>query len=296
MARATPGVLLYFDDERVQARRLATAAGIDAAPIGRHRFPDRELRITLPAHLPGHVAVLRSLQDPNEKLVELLLVAGAARELGARRLTLVAPYLAYMRQDRAFAPGESVSQHHVCTLLDALFDRVITVDPHLHRVASLADVLTEAEAVTLTAAPAIGTFLGRRARGALLMGPDEESAQWVEGAARAGGLAWAVARKTRHGDRRVTITLPDVDVRGRRVVLVDDMISTGRTLVEAARGLRRAGAARVDVAATHALVVDGAAEALAAAGVHDIWTTDTVRHPTNAIRLTGLLAPVLQRP
>lgn len=293
MAAAPPDVLLSFGDERAAARRVARAAGVDAAVMARHRFPDGELKITLPASLPRHVAILRSLHDPNVKLVELLLVAGAARELGARRLTLIAPYLAYMRQDRAFAPGESVSQHHVCTLLDALFDRVITVDPHLHRVASLADVLTEAEAVTLTAAPAIGTYLGRQARGALLMGPDEESAQWVEGAARAGGLAWAVARKTRHGDRRVTITLPEVDVRGRRVVLVDDMISTGRTLVEAARRLGRAGATRVDVAATHALFTDGAAEALRAAGVQAVWTTDSVPHPTNAIRLGPVLAAAL---
>lgn len=296
MARSEPGVLLHFDDERAEARRLARAAGLTAAAIARHRFPDRELRITLPPRLPRHVALLRSLHDPNEKLVELLLVAGAARDLGARRLTLVAPYLAYMRQDRAFAPGEAVSQHHVGTLLDALFDRVITVDPHLHRVASLADVLTEAAAVTLTAAPAIGAFVARRARGALLLGPDEESAQWVEAAARAGGLDWALGHKVRHGDRRVTIALPPVDVRGRRVVVVDDMISTGRTLVQAARALARAGASRVDVAATHALFVDGAAEALAAAGVGHVWTTDTVRHATNAIRLTPLLAAALQRP
>lgn len=294
MPRATlPGALLYFDDERGPAQRIARAAGLDAVRLGRHRFPDRELKITLPERVPRRVAVLRSLHDPNEKLVELLLVAGGARDLGARHVTLVAPYLAYMRQDRAFAPGEAVSQHHVCTLLDALFDRVITVDPHLHRVTSLADVLTAADAVTLSAAPAIGAFLARRARGALLVGPDDEAAQWVRAAATAAGLEWTVARKVRRGDRQVTIALPPVPLRGRRVVLVDDVISTGRTLAQAARALRRAGAARVDVAATHALFVNGAADALQRAGVREVWTTDSVPHPTSTIRLASLLAAAL---
>jgi ribose-phosphate pyrophosphokinase len=286
--------LLYLDDERGFARRLAAAARIDAWPMRRHRFPDGELKLTLPPRLPRAVAILRSLHDPNEKFVELWLAARTARTLGAADVTLVAPYLAYMRQDRAFSPGETISQRHIGTLLAAVFDRVITVDPHLHRVSSLSEVLPDTASVVLSAAPAIGRFLRRRARGALLLGPDEESVQWVRSAADAAGLQWAVARKVRRGDRRVAVRLPDVPVRDRHVVLVDDMISTGRTLVEAARALTKAGAARVDVAATHALFAPDADRALRAAGVGDIWTTDSVRHATNAIRLAGLLAGALR--
>lgn len=260
----------------------------------RHRFPDGELKLTLPPRLPRVVAILRSLHEPNAKLIELWLAARTARTLGAVTVTLVAPYLAYMRQDRAFAPGEAISQRHIGALLAAVFDGVITVDPHLHRISSLAEVLPETTAVTLSAAPAIGRFLRRRAAGALLVGPDEESRQWVRNAADAAGLEWAVARKVRRGDRRVVIVMPDVNVRNRRVVLVDDMISTGRTLVGAARALTKAGAARVDVAATHALFSEDAGHALRAAGVRSIWTTDSVRHQTNAIPLAGLLADALR--
>ena len=287
--------LLYLDDERVFARRLAAGARIDATAIRRHRFPDGELKLTLPPRLPRTVVILRSLHDPNEKLIELWLAARTARALGAVSLTLVAPYLAYMRQDRAFAPGEAISQRHVGALLAAVFDRVITVDPHLHRVSSLADVVPVAT-VAISAAPEIGRFLRRRAAGALLLGPDEEAGQWVRRAAEAAGLEWAVARKVRRGDKRVAVVMPDVDVRGRHVVVVDDMISTGRTLAHAARTLRSAGAARVDVAATHALFAEDAARALRAAGVGHIWTTDSVRHRTNAIRLAGLLADALRAP
>ena len=285
--------LLYLDDERAFARRLAARARIDAVPIHRHRFPDGELKLTLPRRLPRAVAILRSLHQPNEKLIELWLAAHTARTLGAVTVTLVAPYLAYMRQDRAFAPGEGVSQRHIGALLASAFDGVITVDPHLHRVSSLAEVLPDTTAVTLSAAPAIGRFLRRRSAGALLLGPDEEARQWVQRTADAAGLEWAVARKTRRGDRRVAVALPDVKVCDRHVVLVDDMISTGRTLVEAARTLTKAGAARVDVAATHALFSEDASRALRAAGVRSIWTTDSVRHPTNAIRLAPLLAGAL---
>lgn len=286
--------LLYLDDERGFARRLATAARIHAWPMRRHRFPDGELKLTLPPRLPRGVAILRSLHDPNEKLIELWLAARTARTLGAVHVTLVAPYLAYMRQDCAFTPGEAISQRHIGALLAAAFDRVITVDPHLHRVSSLAEVLPDTTGVVLSAAPAIGRFVRSRAAGALLLGPDEESGQWVRSAADAAGLPWAVCRKVRRGDRRVAVTLPDVPLRDRRVILVDDMISTGRTLVQAARALKKAGAARVDVAVTHALFSHEAGRLLHAAGVGRIWTTDSVRHPTNAIRLGGLLADALR--
>ncbi len=102
-----------------------------------HHFPDGESLIRLPPSLPEHVIVCRSLNQPNDKLIELLLCATTARELGAKRLTLVAPYLSYMRQDIANQPGEAVSQRIVGKLLAELFDDVLTVDPHLHRISSL---------------------------------------------------------------------------------------------------------------------------------------------------------------
>lgn len=282
--------LLYLDDERGFARRLAAAARVDLWAVRRHRFPDGELKLTLPSRLPRCVAILRSLHDPNEKLIELWLAARTARALGAADVTLVAPYLAYMRQDCAFAPGEAISQRHIGALLAAVYDRVVTVDPHLHRISSLSEVMPYTKTVVLSAAPAIGRFLRTRTTRALLLGPDEESRQWVRAAAHAAGLPWDVCRKVRRGDRRVAVTMPDVPLRDRHVVLVDDMISTGRTLVEAARALMKAGAARVDVAATHALCAEDAVRSLHASGVRRIWTTDSVRHTTNAIRLDTLLA------
>ena len=286
-------MLLAFADESPLAHALAREMDCELAFIETHRFPDGEIKLRLPPTLPPRVVVLRGLQQPNDRLVQLLLAGRTARELGACHLTLASPYLAYMRQDAAFRAGEVVSQRHVGDFLASVVDRVVTVDPHLHRVHGLDEVLPGTTATALTAAPAIGAFLKRRTPRAVLVGPDEESAQWVRLAAGAAGLPWTVARKVRRGDRRVAIALPDVDFRGRHVVLVDDLISTGRTLAVAARALVGAGATRVDVAATHALFVADAETAMRSAGITSIWTTETVPHPTNAIRVAALTGAAL---
>jgi ribose-phosphate pyrophosphokinase len=139
-------MILCFDDEVDFARGLGLASGLPVQRIARHRFPDGELKLTLPPRLSAEVRILRSLHAPNEKLVELILAARAARELGAREVTLIAPYLAYMRQDSAFRPGEVVSQKVIGRLLADLFDAVVTVDPHLHRIATLNEAVPLARA------------------------------------------------------------------------------------------------------------------------------------------------------
>ncbi len=294
MVSPTPPWLLAFDDERRLAEALARELGWPLHAIERHRFPDGETKLTLPPALPERVVVLRGLHQPNAKLAELLLAAPAARELGARELTLVAPYLAYMRQDIAFHPGEAVSQRHLGALLAQTFDAVVTVDPHLHRAHSLGEVLPGRRGVVVSAAPLLGAWVARHVARPLLVGPDDESAQWVEQAARDAGLDWALARKQRHGDRDVSVALPDVNYAGRAAVLIDDVASTGRTLAVAALQLLERGAASVDVAVTHALFVGDALEQLRAAGVRHVWSTDSVPHETNVVSVAPRLAAALR--
>lgn len=289
--------LLYFAAEAAPALRLATAAGLPAACIARHRFPDEELRLRLPLGADGALAdtlvLYRSLDRPNEKLVELLLAAGEARRLGARRLLLVAPYLAYMRQDIAFHPGEVVSQRVVGEFLAGLFDAVITVDPHLHRIASLGEAIPRGQALSLSGAPLLAGLIAGKVAHPLLIGPDAESRQWIEAAAAGHGFDYGVCSKERHGDRQVDIALPALDVRGRAVVLLDDVASSGRTLARAAELLLAAGAASVDVAVTHALFAADALASVHAAGVREVWSSDCIVHPSNAVSVAPLLAGAL---
>ncbi len=288
-----PSLLLHFEDEANSAAHIAAAAGIPHACIARHRFPDGELKLRLPATLPAHVVLLRTLAQPNEKLVELLLAAQTARTLGATQLTLVAPYLAYMRQDIAFTPGEAVSQRIVGRFLAGLFDAVITVDPHLHRVATLEEAVPVPRTVVLSGAPLLANLIAQQHPDALLVGPDEEAAQWVAQAAARHGFEHAVCRKVRHGDRHVEIALPALDVRGRAIVLLDDVASSGHTLAQAARGLLGAGAASVDVAVTHALFAGDAGTLLWNAGVRQVWSTDCIAHPSNAVSMANAIASTL---
>ena len=288
----------YFADEREPALRLAEALGVSAACIERHRFPDDELRLRLPLAegqpLPAQVVLYRSLDRPNDKLVELLLVSVEARRLGVPRLLLVAPYLAYMRQDIAFNPGEVVSQTIVGPFIAEHYDALVTVDPHLHRIERLQQAVPLGEAaLTLSGAPMLARLIAERRERPLLIGPDAESQQWIESAAAQFGYDHGVCSKIRHGDRDVEIQLPALPFKGRQVVLLDDVASSGRTLAGAAKLLLAAGAASVDVAVTHALFAGDALAVIKAAGVGEVWSTDCIAHPSNAIAMAPMLAGAL---
>lgn len=286
--------ILTFPDYEEQARRLADKLQVDCRVIELHHFPDGESLVRLPTNLEKQVILYRSLNQPNDKLIELLLTSRTARQFGVERLILVTPYLCYMRQDTANRPGEAVSQRIIGQLLADLFDDVITVDPHLHRIDRLDQAIPLKNAISLTAADEIATFLRQELTSALLIGPDQESEQWVSRIAEKTGFDYAVARKRRLGDKSVVITLPDVDVAGRQVVLVDDVASTGRTLARAAQGLKRAGAVEVMVAVTHALFCGDAEQTLKQAGVDKIWSTDSISHHTACIHLDELLAQAMK--
>jgi ribose-phosphate pyrophosphokinase len=287
-------LLLGFDESAALAARVAERARMEYATIEVHAFPDGESRLRLPERCPADVVVLRSLDQPNAKLVELMIAAETARELGAQRVTLVAPYLGYMRQDVAFHVGEAVSQRIVGALLGRLFDRLVTVDPHLHRTPRLELVVPNTDCRVLSATEPLGAFLAEHAPGALIVGPDAESAQWVRAIAERCGAEHAVATKERHGDSDVEVHLPDLDPIGRTVVLVDDMVSTGRSLIAAAAELRARGATRVAAAVTHGLFAADALEALRAGGVDPVWCTDSVPGPAAVVSLAELLADAIR--
>ena len=285
-----PELILGFPEYMKQASALALETDLPLAEVEIHHFPDGESKITLPAKLPRHVVFCRSLDHPNAKLVELMLAARGARAQGAERVSLVAPYLCYMRQDKAFHPGEVVSQKIVGGWLADGFDDVLTVDAHLHRVGSLVEAVPAHNAINVTATEPMAAFLAQRFDQLLIIGPDEESEQWVAAIAARDGFEHVVGKKQRLGDHSVEISLPQAHYAGRHIVLVDDVASTGQTLLETARLLRPHQPASLSVLVTHALFLEDAIEQLRQAGVDNIWSCDSIPHPTNAVSLAGLLA------
>lgn len=280
-----------------EASRLGARLGIAVGEIAVHRFPDGEIRVTT-APAGTTTIIYGALDDPNDKLIALMFAADALRRNGARRLVLVAPYLCYMRQDKAFHVGEAVSQAVIGRLLGGAFDRLITVNAHLHRTSSLRDVFSGREVENLSAVPAIAATLNAHGvdRTTVLLGPDEESEPLVRELAAQLGLRSTIAGKTRRGDQSVQIALQEPALfDGSPVLLVDDILSSGGTLMACAEATRAAGASVIDAVVVHALCSPDVLGALARSGIRSVRSTTSVPHSTNTIRLDEILAAALRR-
>jgi ribose-phosphate pyrophosphokinase len=293
----TPEVVLGFPESRFHARGLAVALGVTYVDVEIHVFPDGESRVRIAdidAIRSKRAALYRSLDTPNTKIIELIL---AASVLGAGAAPmLIAPYLPYMRQDKAFSAGEAVSQAVIGVLLAAHFGRFVSFDPHLHRTPDLGMVFAGKPAQTLSAAEAMAAYIGSEfPRGALLIGPDEESGPLVKKVANLAGCDWSAARKQRFDDRHVQVTLPDtVALAHRTIVIIDDVISSGHTIAAVATAAIAAGAGSIKVCATHALYDAAAANVMAAAGVEHIASSDSIPHPSNRFSILDTLASSLK--
>lgn len=283
-----------FSETLALCQEVAARFNEPARLIRVHRFPDGESLVRVESRGPSRAVVMRSLDDPNSKLVELLFAADALRRHGVDELILVAPYLAYMRQDRAFREGEAVSQQVVAAALGAAFDRVITVDAHLHRIARLAEVFP-CEARSVSAADTLGEWC-EKAGHDLVVGPDEESLSLARAVAERAGRPFVVCSKSRSGDREVKVSLPSLHTPTRSALIVDDIGSSGVTLEAVAHALRAAGVEVIDAAVVHALFREDALDRLRDAGVASLVSSDSVAHPTNRISLAPLLADALRQP
>ena len=273
------------------AHSLAGMLGAQVGQLSVRRFPDGEsyLRVDTPV-ANADIAIACTLDRPDDKVLPLLFLAPTLRELGARRVGLVAPYLAYMRQDRRFREGEAVTSAHFATLLSGAVDWLVTVDPHLHRRTSLAEIYS-IPATVLHAAPRIADWIARSVLDPVLVGPDAESAQWVRAVAEMAGAPSVILEKRRRGDRDVSISVPDVDRwRDHTPVLVDDIISTARTMIETVSHLRRIGLAAPVCVGVHAVFADRAYDELRDAGAGRVISCNTIPHASNTIDVVPLLA------
>jgi ribose-phosphate pyrophosphokinase len=247
------------------------------------------------------VIVVGSLYPaPAERFMTVAFLASTARDHGARQVGLVAPYLAFMRQDHVFNPGEGLTSKYFARLVSSVFDWMVTVDPHLHRISSL-DGLYTIPTTIAHSAPAIARWISAEVDEPILIGPDAESAQWVSAVAEQCGAPFVILEKTRRGDRDVSISAPATPFggtwNGHTPVVIDDIVSTGKTMIEATRQLRAAGSAAPMCVAIHAVFADAQAvlDELTLAGAAGIVTCDTIVHASNRICVVDHIAEAAKR-
>jgi len=266
------------------AASLAAELGEDLARVEFERFPDGEQLVTVPP-VEGRAIVVASTVD-DASHVELLLLQDAVREAGADHVVTVLPYMGYARQDEAFEPGHPVSARAMARAISSGTDEVITVNPHERGILEYFDVDA---AAAVDAAPALAAPLPDDLADPVFLAPDASAQHLTQSVRDAYGVgAVDYFEKTRHSGSEVEVAPSDVQVAGRDVVVVDDIVATGSTMSEAIGCLD--APASVRVACVHPLLAANARLKLANAGVSEIIGTDTIERPVSRVSAAPTLA------
>jgi ribose-phosphate pyrophosphokinase len=291
----TPPLVFALPGNEAGAAALCERLPGEAGDIETRRFPDAETYLRVRSDVAGRQTILVcTLRGPDAKFLPLVYAAATLRELGAAGVGLVAPYLAYMRQDRRFNEGEAVTSAVFARALSPWIDWLVTVDPHLHRHHALSEIYSVPGRV-VHAGPLIAAWIGAHVADPVLIGPDSESEQWVADVATRAGAPFTILEKTRRGDRDVSVSLPDPDVvRGRTPVLVDDIVSTARTMIETIGHLTALGLPPPVCIGVHGVFAGDAYDALAKAGAAEIVTTNAIPGPSARIDVYGAIADDLR--
>lgn len=279
------------------ARKLAKELKVEFSPLTIASFPDGDLYLRFNTDLKNKTLVIvQSFQPhPDMSLFDVIFAAETAKDLGAKKVILVAPYLAYMRQDKRFNPGEGISSKIMAKLLNHSIDKLITIDPHIHRYKSLREIFT-ISTTKLTANHLIADYIKKHFRDEIIIGPDWESFQWAEDIAKRIKVHATVLKKTRFSSRHVEVKMiHPIELRGKNVVIVDDIISTGHTIAEAAKDAKRKGAKKIYAIGVHGLLVENAIAKLKKAGVSEVITTNCIEHSTNKIDVTSVIFEELKK-
>lgn len=285
-------IVFAFPGNEDLARNIAgqNRAALGEAEI-RH-FPDGETYVRILSNVCAkQVWMICRLDRPDAKLPALYYFSKIAKSMNAASITLVAPYLPYMRQDKSFHTGEGITSRFFAEFISSLADELITIDPHLHRFSSL-DALYTIQTKSKTATDLIGHWIKNNVHKPFIIGPDIESEQWVKRTAEICQAPYVSLRKIRTGDKQVSINLPaDFKLQEHTPVLVDDIVSTGKTMIETIHLLKAQSSSKPLCIGVHGLFAGNAYQELMEAGAQAVVTTNTVLHPSNQIDITSLLLP-----
>jgi ribose-phosphate pyrophosphokinase len=278
-------IVLGGSTSKSLSQDLAKVLGLEYVQATTKRFPDGEAYVRIERDALDKEVVLVQNTYPDSNFLELLLLLDAARGLGADKITCVIPYFGYARQDRRFNPGEALSAKVILRHLEMEMDRLLTIDLHKPDVL---EWFARAPAMDLKAAPAIGDFFAAFGID-LVLGPDKGAVHRAKEVADVMGCESDHLEKTRLSGTEVRIAPSQIGAKGKTVLIVDDIISTGGTIVAATSELKRLGAAKVYAACTHGLFTGGAVERLR--GVCDmVVSTNTLESEASKISVAKVVA------
>ena len=281
------------------ANTVANQLDVTSGKLEVRRFPDGEKYLRILNEVKNeHVIVIQSMHHtPDDFLFEYLLLVDALKDLGAKRVTSFVPYFAYARQDERFKPGEALSFKTVSKLIQSVgTDEIFTIDMHQHRVVKSSEVFG-IPSHNLSAMRLLADYVRKEGKltNPLVIGPDAEAEQWAKLAAESLNAEYDVFEKKRLGDSKVEIRPRRSSAKDRDVLIVDDIISTGGTIIEASKILFSQGARRIEVACTHPILASEALSRILAIGVANVVGTDTVPCPISYVSVAPLITENVRR-
>jgi len=284
-------IVFALPGNEVLTKSIAKTVQADLGEVTIRHFPDGETYVRVLSEVKNRkVIMVCTLSNPDEKLLPLYFLSNTLKSLGAECICLVAPYLAYMRQDAVFNDGEGVTSEYFASLISGFADKLITIDPHLHRRHSMSEIYS-IPCKVIHVSTLISAYISDHITNPLLIGPDSESEQWVSEVAKNANAPFIILEKTRLGDRDVKVTVPLVEKYKNHIpVLVDDIISTARTMIETVGHLKNAGLKAPICIGVHAVFAGNAFEELKKSGVDKVVTCNTIPHSSNEIDITELIA------
>lgn len=283
-------IVFAFPENGLLAENLVAGMRAEQGNYMLRQFPDGETYLRILSDVEGkEVVLVCTLNRPDDKILSLLFFCRQVKELKAASVCLVAPYMAYMRQDKAFKPGEAITSAYFANLISSFADRLITIDPHLHRRRSMQEIYS-IPCEVLHATALISSYIKEHITNALLIGPDSESEQWVSGIAKDAGVPFIILQKTRRGDTEVEVSIPEVENYKAHVpVVIDDIISTAHTMMETISHLKEKGMPPPVCIGVHAVFTEETFSRLLSSGAKEVVTCNTIAHGSNRIDISQLI-------
>lgn len=270
--------LIHGNASRNLAKGISEYLNIPITDTIVTKFKDGEIRVQIKENIRGtDVFIIQSTNPPADNLLELLLLADAAKRASAKRITAVIPYFGYARQDRKDQPRVPISAKVIADLLEVVgVNRVLTLDLHAEQIQGFFNIPVDNLFVT----PVMKEYFGELDPSVwTVVAPDVGATKRARAIARKlGNLPLALIDKRRPEPNVAEVLHVIGEVEGRKLLILDDIIDTGNTIVVAANKLKELGAILIKVAAAHALFSDNASEKLCKAPIDEVVITDSIEH------------------